>query len=89
MPSAANNDEAKLAIINLSCDELPPKLGPRRGLPGIVNRLLDYLDILIQLILSKNLVGSEAQRESSLIKFLFDLIKALLAEVGDVHQVFF
>jgi hypothetical protein len=45
MPSAANNDEAKLAIINLSCDELPPKLGPRRGLPGIVNRLLDYLDI--------------------------------------------
>ena len=45
MPSAANKDEAKLAIINLSCDELPPKLGPRRGLPGIVNRLLDYLDI--------------------------------------------
>jgi hypothetical protein len=24
MPSAANNDEAKLAIIKRSCDELPP-----------------------------------------------------------------
>jgi len=24
MPSAANNEEAKLAIIKRSCDELPP-----------------------------------------------------------------
>ena len=39
MPSAANNDDARFAIISFSCDELPPKLGPRRGLPGILNRL--------------------------------------------------
>ena len=36
MPSAANSDAARLAIISCWCCELPPKLRARRGVAGMV-----------------------------------------------------
>src|SRR4029078_12087311 len=71
MPSAANSDAARLAIISFWCCELPPKLRARRGVAGIGDRLS----------------VSAAQRQAALVELLLDLVEALLAEVGDVQQV--
>src|SRR4051812_38663367 len=71
MASAANNDAARLAIINFWCCELPPKLRALRGVAGMTCPCF----------------RSAAQRQAALVELLLDLVERLLAEVGDVEQV--